>query len=128
MKLVNHKFEGSTIHYYFENDVKLVVRKWGSGIKYWSQNGKYHRLDGPAVERSNGDKEWYQNGKLHRLDGPACEWVNGSKFWYQNDKLHRLDGPAVERSNGDKEWYIEGKQYSEQEFNQRVKKNYEKQL
>ena len=23
--------------------------------------------------------EWYQNGKLHRLDGPAIEYVNGEK-------------------------------------------------
>ena len=98
MNLLNHKFEGSTIHYYFEGDVELIVEDWGNGTKYWYQRGKLHRLDGPAYEGSNGIKEWYQNDKLHRLDGPACEWPNGTK-----------------------QWFIEDKQYSEQAFNQKVK-------
>ena len=68
----------------------------------------------------NGDKYWYQNDKLHRLDGPAVEWGNGTKIWYQNDKLHRLDGPAVEWGNGDKEYWIEGKEYSYDEWKKKV--------
>jgi hypothetical protein len=61
------------------------------------------------------DKAWYQDGKLHRLDGPACEWAAsdwaaGSKeWWYQEGKLHRLDGPAIEWVDGSKEWWIKGK-------------------
>jgi len=43
---------------------------------------------------------------LHRLDGPAIEYSNGTKCWYQHDKLHRLDGPAIEYHNGTKRWYI----------------------
>ena len=66
---------------------------------------------------SEGTKRWYQNGKLHRLDGPAGEWADGSKFWYQNGKRHRLDGPAIELACGEKCWYIEGKEYTEEEFN-----------
>ena len=31
---------------------------------------------------ANGDKFWYQNDKLHRLDGPAIERVDGTKYWY----------------------------------------------
>jgi hypothetical protein len=31
---------------------------------------------------SRGTKYWYQNDKLHRLDGPACEYANGDKYWY----------------------------------------------
>jgi len=42
----------------------------------------YHRLDGPAIEYTDGHKEWWVNGKKHRLDGPASEWSNGNKFWY----------------------------------------------
>jgi hypothetical protein len=67
-----------------------------------------------------GTKQWHQNGKLHRLDGPAVEWANGDKKWYQNGKLHRLDGPAVECANGHKEWWIEGKRYTEKQFNEKV--------
>ena len=69
---------------------------------------------------NNGDKLWYQNGKLHRLDGPAVEWSDGDKFWYQNGKRHRLDGPAIEWATGSKAWYIEGKELTEEEFNEAV--------
>ena len=69
----------------------------------------------------NGDNAWYQNGKLHRLDGPACEYVSGAKRWYQNGNLHRLDGPAIEDADGYKEWYIGGKELTEEEFNNRNK-------
>jgi hypothetical protein len=57
----------------------------------------------------DGIKAWYQDGKLHRLDGPAIE-VNDSKAWYQYGKLHRLEGPAWEMADGSKEWWINGKQ------------------
>ena len=66
----------------------------GNGNKYWkNKQGKYHRLDGPAVERADGSKDW---------------WVDG--------KRHRTDGPAVERINGSKEWYIDGIELTEEEF------------
>ena len=62
-----------------------------SGNKFWRVNGLLHRLDGPALEWSNGYKEWHVNGLYHRLDGPAIESQNGNKFWYVNDE--RLSGP-----------------------------------
>ena len=68
----------------------------------------------------NGNKAWYQNGKFHRLDGPAVEFANGSKFWYQNDKCHRLDGPAIELVNGDKSYWIDGECYRYEEWKQKV--------
>jgi hypothetical protein len=55
---------------------------------------------------SYGNKFWYQNGKLHRLDGPAVEYADGHKAWCQNGNLHREDGPAIEHANGVKSWYI----------------------
>jgi hypothetical protein len=64
----------------------------------------------------DGNKWWYLNNQFHRADGPACEHADGSKFWYLNDKLHRIDGPAVELAYGER-WYINGKQYSEEDFN-----------
>ena len=30
------------------------------------------------------DKFWYQNGKLHRTDGPAVEWGMVGRLWYIN--------------------------------------------
>ena len=100
---------------------EYVVKVNDNGYKEWYQDGKFHRLDGPAVEWSSGSKTWYQNGERHRLDGPAFEDANGDKAWYQNDKLHRVDGPAVEDADGYKEWHIEGKELSEEEFNARNK-------
>jgi hypothetical protein len=32
-----------------------------------------------------GDKYWYNNmGELHRVDGPAVEYTNGNKYWFLN--------------------------------------------
>ena len=86
----------------------------------WYQNGKRHRLDGPAAEYANGTKYWYQNGEFHRLDGPAAEYANGDKYWIQNGKLHRLDGPAAEYASGNKEWYIEGVRITQAEHTKRT--------
>lgn len=79
------------------------------GDKFWYQDSKLHRTDGPAIEKVNGDKFWYQFGKKHRTPGPAAEYANGDKFWYQFGKLHRTDGPAAEYDNGSKFWYLNDK-------------------
>ena len=31
-------------------------------------------------------KEWWFEGKWHRLDGPAVEYSDGTKFWYIDNK------------------------------------------
>ena len=78
-----------------------------TGRKAWlDKYGKYHRLDGPAVEHTDGRKEWYVLGKRHRLDGPAVEHPDGRKVWWVKDKIHRLGGPAFEHPNGNKEWWV----------------------
>ena len=99
---------------------EYVVKVTRDGDKFWYQNGKLHREDGPALEYANGSKAWYQNDMLHRLDGPAVEHGNGSKSWYQNGELHRLDGPAIECTNGDKMWYIDNVKLTEAEFSKRM--------
>ena len=59
------------------------------GTKRWLLHGKYHREDGPAVERASGTKEWLLHGKHHREDGPAVERADGAKWWYLHDqKVH----------------------------------------
>ena len=49
-------------------------------------------------------------------------YEDGDRCWYQNGKLHRLDGPAIEWADGTRQWWINGKQLSEEEFNQQTKK------
>ena len=103
--------------------------EYASGTKAWYVNGKRHRLDGPAVVWGN-NKVWYVNGKQHRLDGPAVEFSDGGKVWYVHGKRHRLDGPAIEYANGDKEWWVNGKRigkstrgFTDKKFEQWKKKH-----
>ena len=66
---------------------------------------------------------WYnEQGKLHREDGPAVEYADGSKSWFRNGQFHREDGPAVEYADGRKYWYINDKELTETEFNNRINK------
>ncbi len=58
-------------------------------IKWW-QNENVSVLECNI----NGTKLWY-DGKLHRLDGPAIEYSDGTKEWYREGKHDRVDGPAV---------------------------------
>ena len=36
--------------------IAYEVRVYPDGNKSWYLNGKYHRVDGPAVEGADGDK------------------------------------------------------------------------
>jgi cytoplasmic iron level regulating protein YaaA (DUF328/UPF0246 family) len=46
----------------------------------------------------------------------------GTIKWYnEKGKLHREDGPAIEFWDGDKYWYLNGKQLTEEEFNNQNK-------
>ena len=73
-------------------------------------------MPNPIID-SEGNKRWYnEQRKLHREDGPAVELAKGSKAWWLNDKLHREDGPAIEWANGTNEWWLNGKQYTEEEY------------
>ena len=91
---------------------EYIVRVFDDRTEWFNKEGKYHRLDGPAIEYADGYKAWFQKGKRHRLDGPAREWSDGSKEWWVEGKKHRIDGPAMEYYNNSKEWYIEGNYYS----------------
>jgi hypothetical protein len=62
-----------------------------------------------------GNKLWKLYGEYHRLDGPAVEYSDGYKQWRVVGKLHRLDGPAIERADGTKDWFIDGKHYKTQQ-------------
>ena len=59
-----------------------------------------------CITYCSGDKEWYLDGKIHREDGPAIERTSRYKAWYLDGKLHREDGPAFEGTNGRKEWWL----------------------
>ena len=114
--------------YYSDKKMSKLHRVDGPAIEYtngnkeWYFKGKLHRENGPAVERLNGDKYWSLHGICHREDGPACEWANGDKVWYINGICHREDGPAIEHANGNKKWCLHGSFVSQEEHARRTKK------
>ncbi len=54
----------------------------GDNCQFLVKGALIHRLDGPAIERINGDKIWVFNGRQHRLEGPALEFENGYQEWW----------------------------------------------
>jgi hypothetical protein len=74
---------------------------------------QYIRID------KNGDKFYYKDKEMtiyHRLDGPAVEWSDGDKSWWVAGERHRLDGPAIEYADGRKYWYLDGECLTEEKF------------
>ena len=59
-----------------------------NGTRKWTnKRGDLHSENGHAVLYSNGARYWYQNNRLHRIDGPAVEdedWGSDGKAWYIN--------------------------------------------
>ena len=91
---------------------------------YRNSEGKFHRLDGPAVITKEGNEYWLKNGVKHREDGPAVTYNGHNQTiyaWRINGELHREDGPAmITVSKNDyyghyilNEWYIEGKRHND---------------
>ena len=106
-----------------------IIKYYPSGKihyeEWYNQNGKLHRIDGPAIldyfefEDVKIEREqWYLNGKLHREKDPAyIKYLYSGEIdyeeWWVNGNLHRTDGPAfIEYSESGKieieEWYLNG--------------------
>ena len=69
----------------------------------------------------DGEVNWLgEEGRLHRLNGPAVICADGSEFYYHHGKLSRLDGPAAIYADGSKGWWIDNRKYTEAEFHKKV--------
>ena len=70
----------------FTLQIEVVLQQ---KIRAWrSSSNKLHRMDGPALEWSDGSKEWFREGMRHRFDGPASEHVFEAPDaieWYYDD-------------------------------------------
>jgi len=87
----------------------------------WYKHGKLHRIDGPAVEKTNGHKEYWIEGvhlteeEFNEEQFPILEQPQidefGTEIWRNKDgKYHRDDDlPAMTYKNGTKYWYKHGK-------------------
>ena len=51
---------------------------------------------------------------------PYLQVANGTKRWYLKGQLHRENGPAVEWVNDNNEWHLNGVEYTENEFNEKM--------
>lgn len=93
------------------------------GSKYWYNNGRPHRLDGPAVETADGRCEYFIHGfsfskkefdeiKVQNLTPNLVTTLNGKvylEFRHPITSLfHRENGPAIIWDDGKKEWYKDG--------------------
>jgi len=60
---------------------------------YWFSEGlKLHHIKEPALVRDNGTQKWCMNGKYHRLDGPAIIYFHGeTHFWIYGKKFNPKD-------------------------------------
>ena len=90
-------------------------------VNYLNYNEKKNRVAMNPLITKNGNKFWYDSeGEYHREDGPAIEKENGNKLWFKHGKCHREDGPAYE-ADEDKYYYLEHIQYSEEEYWKKIK-------
>lgn len=90
----------------------VVVTKDGSRCSEdWAMQGMFHRTDGPARIKYNGQKEWWHLGHLHREGAPAVITPSGRREWWTHGLLDRHDAPAVECGNGSREWWVDGQRH-----------------
>ena len=71
---------------------KIEVKVHSNGIKYWYQNGQLHRVDGPAIEYSDGSKKWYIEGNELTEE----EFLSGTSDC--NGKLVEIEGKKYKLS------------------------------
>ena len=103
------------------NDWPKVIKK-GHLVYYFTgevtpdgESGKY------KYKHSEKGQYWFNKQQLlHNKLGPAYVYSKHTKQWYINGKLHRLDGPAVMHPSYN-EYYIDGKKYSEEDFDKKIK-------
>jgi len=83
---------------------KPECKTYEDGHKEWYLNGKPHREDGPAVERTNGGKEWYLEGVLldERAYNEELNWPSCAEKDYQIHNWPSCAGKVIT---------IDGKQY-----------------
>ena len=88
-------------------EIEHTITYWNNGNKkaeWWKLNGKYHRVDGPAVIYYYESNEilseyWHINGGRHRIDAPALThyYKSGNierEVWCFNGEIHNIEGPA----------------------------------
>lgn len=70
----------------------IIVRNYATSHQPsdWRIKGTYifHNEGAPASVHSGGVEMWYNQGKPHRLDGPAISTKSGREVYYIEGKLY----------------------------------------
>ncbi len=82
----------------------------------------WYKLQGYTIGADTDRVIWELDDKLHRTDGPAIIETDGTQKWYLNSKRHRTDGPAVIWANGTLVWCLNDREYTEQEWEIKVRR------
>lgn len=93
--------DGKNIYIGFStDDITINEVKYDEPIsrtKLWVI-GKVHRSNGPSIILNKQTLEYHQDGKRHRLDGPAIQWwddttqdYSGKEKWFIKGKRLSLD-------------------------------------
>lgn len=69
-----------------------------------------------------GDVFYLEDGKLHRMRGPAIKFKSGVEWWMQDGKLHRENGPAIVGEKEVLEYWLNGRPAEEEEI-KNIKRN-----
>jgi hypothetical protein len=115
------------------NSTSPENRLWMNGAgKVFAENGvdvetvvaaiKNSVLKNGLIVNENGTQRWYKNDKLHNENGPAVSYSNpnGYEAWYKDGILHRTDGAAINYDTGEQSFYINGIQYTEKVYWERI--------
>ena len=54
---------------------------------YKNEEGKLHRVNGPALVWDNGDYVWYYTNQRHRYYGSARCWCGDVQYWIFDEKV-----------------------------------------
>ena len=76
-------------YYYDDKNNEFFIIYFKSKY-YFNLDGNYHRIGKPAIEFFNGGKIWEENGKMHRIDGPASYDHDNHKFWINGKNYSKL--------------------------------------
>jgi hypothetical protein len=93
---------------YLDKPDKFITNKGNIEYRKVIHFHKGNNNNDITIRKFDKTKDKLIESELHRLDGPAIEWTNGTKHWYEDGYRQRLDGPAVEHADGHKEWWIGG--------------------
>lgn len=56
-------------------------------VSYSSSSDRWHRINGPAMEWSNGDYVWCDNGAWHRYYGVSMRWNGYNSYWINGKQI-----------------------------------------